>query len=318
MKIVIFFPKTDFTTEQQNQLSKLGDIVYLDPPIEHPLEELISTAKDAEILAIDPDNFGGFEKAKDRLTQLMETLPNLKGIALDTTSFGWVDFAYTKKRNISVSNCPGWSRQSVAELALALLLNLSKNIIMLDRRTQKDVYKIEKGFELKGKTLGIIGVGSIGSTLAGLANGIGMKVIGYNRSPKTVEGVEMKGTLDELLAEADAISLHVTHTDANKDLLGKEQLEKMKDGVIIVNVADRDSVAEEAMAEALTSGKVFGYAYEGEDLKNTPLADIENAIGLKAFGWYTKEALENLMQVWTENIESIAKGSPKNTVTLTK
>lgn len=314
MKIVLLYPRDDFTSAQQQQLSNLGEIVFLNPPLEQPLEDFIKLADGAEILAIDPDNFGGFEKAKERLTQLMETLPHLKGVALDTTSFGWVDFDYTNKRNISVSNCPGWSKESVAELALALLLNLSKQIILLDRRTQKGKYKLEKGFELKGKTLGIIGVGSIGSTLADLANGIGMKVIGYNRSPKTVPGVEMKNSLEDLLAEADAISLHVTHTDANRDLLGKEQLEKMKNGVIIINVADRESVSEDAMAEALLSGKVFGYAYEGEDLKNTPLAGIENAIGLKAFGWYTKEALENLMQVWTDNIESIAKGSPSNVV----
>jgi len=175
MKIAVFNPKSDFTAAQQEQLSKFGEVVYIEPPMEHPLEELIELAKDAEVLAVDPDNFGGFEKARDRLTQLMETLPNLKGLALDTTSFGWVDFEYTNKRNMPVSNCPGWSRQSIAELALALLLNLSKNIIKLDRKTQKGEYKLEKGFELKGKTLGIIGIGSIGSALADLGNGIGMK-----------------------------------------------------------------------------------------------------------------------------------------------
>src|SRR5436190_703050 len=106
MKIAIFNPKTDFTDKQQEQLSKLGEIVYIDPPMEHPLDELVKLAAGAEILAVDPDNFGGFEKGKERLTQLMETLPNLKGLALDTTSFGWVDFEYTNKRNIPVSNCP--------------------------------------------------------------------------------------------------------------------------------------------------------------------------------------------------------------------
>lgn len=314
MKIAVFNPESDFTTAQQKQLSDIGEIVFIDPPMEHPLEELIGLAKDAEILAVDPDNFGGFEKGKDRLTQLMETLPDLKGLALDTTSFGWVDFEYTNKRNIPVSNCPGWSRQSIAELALALLLNLSKNIIKLDRKTQKGEYKLEKGFELKGKTLGIIGVGSIGSALADLGNGIGMKVIGYNHSPKTVKGVEMKDTLDELLAESDAISIHVTHKDENKNMIGKEQLEKMKEGVIIVNVADRESVDEDTLAEAMKSGRVFGYAFEGEDLEHTPLAGIDNAIGLKGFGWYTKEALENLFQVWVDNIVAMAQGKPQNVV----
>ena len=166
MKIVIFNPKSDFTPVQQDQLSKLGEVIYINPPIEHPLDELIKLANGADILAVDPDNFGGFETAKARLTKLMATLPNLKGLALDTTSYGWVDLKYCKKRNIPVSNCPGWSRESIAEHALALLFCLSKNILKLDRKTQKGEYKLEKGFELKGKTLGIIGVGSIGTALA--------------------------------------------------------------------------------------------------------------------------------------------------------
>ena len=316
MKIAILNPKADFTNEQQEQLSKLGEVVYIEPPMEHPLDEFITFADGAEILAVDPDSLGGFEKAKERLTQLMETLPSLKGLALDTTSYGWVDFEYTNKRNIPVSNCPGWSKQSVAEHALALLLNLSKNIIKLDRMTQKGEYKLERGFELKEKTLGIIGVGSIGQTLAGLAQGIGMKVIGYNHSPIVVTGggIELKDSLDELLAEADAISLHVTHKDENDNLIGREQLAKMKEGAIVVNVAFRECLDETAMAEALKSGKVFGYAYEGEDLENTPLAGLDNAIGLKPFGWYTKEALQNLFKIWVDNIEAHAKGSPRNVI----
>lgn len=314
MKIAILYPQTEFTPAQQEQLSKVGEVTFMPPPIEHPLDELIKLSEGAEILAVDPDSFGGFETARERLTKLMETLPNLKGLALDTTSYGWVDLDYCRKRNIPASNCPGWSRESVAEHALALLFCLAKNIIKLDRKTQKGEYKLEKGFELKGKTLGIIGAGSIGSALANLANGIGMKVIGYNHSPKTVAGVEMKTSLDELLAESDAISMHVTHRDENKNMIGNEQIEKMKSGVIIVNLADREHVDEKAMANAIKSGKVFGYAYEGEDLENTPLAKLDNAIGLKGFGWYTNEALANLFQVWTDNIVSMAKGAPQNVI----
>src|SRR5690242_697647 len=103
MKIAVFNPKSDFTPTQQKQLSSFGEVVFIDPPMEHPLDELINLSDGAEVLAVDPDNFGGFEKARERLTQLMETLPNLKGLALDTTSYGWIDFEYAKKRNIPVS-----------------------------------------------------------------------------------------------------------------------------------------------------------------------------------------------------------------------
>lgn len=226
----------------------------------------------------------------------METLPQLKGVVLDTTSFGWIDLEYCKKRGIVVSNCPNWSRESIAEHTLVLLLCLAKKIIITDRRTQKNQYKLETGFELKGKTLGVIGLGSIGSRTAELGKAIGMNVLAYNHSSKIKEGVQMKN-LDEVLNESDAIAIHITHTDDNKHFLNAEKLGKLKQGVIIVYSADREMVDEVEMAEALKSGQVQSYAFEGEDLEKGPLSTIENAIGLKGFAWNTKEAWENVMQI---------------------
>lgn len=88
----------------------------------------------------------------------------------------------------------------------------------------------------------------------------------------------------------------------------------MKDGVIIVNTVGRDLVNEQDMAKAIKTGKVYGYAYEAEDLEHTPLAKLENAVGIKGFGWYTKEALERLTQIWVNNIVAISKGKPQNVV----
>lgn len=317
MKIVILDIKENFTPEQQAKLATLGEVVYMNPPAlaEHPMEKIVELTKGADLLGLDPDVFGGFEKgSKEKINKLIDGLPTLKGIALDTTSYGWIDVEYCKKKNIPVSNCPNWSKEAVAESAFALLFCLAKNIIKLDRKTQKGEYKLEQGFELKGKTLGVIGVGSIGSTIAQLARGIGMRVIGYNHSPKTVEGVEMKNTLDELLAEADGISIHVTHRDENSNMIGKDELAKMKDGVIIANFAAREEVDESAMAEAMKSGKVFGYAFEADNLEETPLKGIDNAIGLKPFAWYTKEALVNLYEILVDNIISLAEGKPQNII----
>lgn len=247
------------------------------------------------------------------MTKIMESLPNLKGVCLSTTSFGWIDLDYCKKRKIPVSNVPGYSRESVAEHALALLLCLAKRIIVSDRKTQKGEYKLEMGFELKGKTLGVIGLGNIGGRLAELGQGIGMKVIAYNRTAKKMKGFEMK-SLDQVLKESDAISLHTTHEEANNKMIGEKEIAKMKKGVIVVNTVDRELVDEVAMAKALKSGKVYAYAYEGEDLAHTPLAKIENAIGIKGFAWYTKEALDNLYKIWIENLSALEKGKPQNLV----
>src|SRR3990167_2589930 len=137
MKIAVFCPKSEFSEENQKRLASLGEVVYTDTRKELKLSDLKALASNADIIAIDPDNFGGFEKAKDVVTKLVETLPKLKGVALSTTSYGWVDLDYFKKRNILVSNVPGYSRESVAEHAIALLLCLAKRIIVTDRKIQK-------------------------------------------------------------------------------------------------------------------------------------------------------------------------------------
>lgn len=313
MKITVFVPKETFTQSQLNQLNGLGDVSFTANSQEQSIDELLKLAQGADVIAPDPDAFGGFEKAKPRLTQVMESLPNLRGVCLSTTSFGWIDLDYCKGKSIPVCNVPGYSRESVAEHAIALLLCLAKRIIVTDRRTQKGQYKMEKGFELKGKTLGVIGLGSIGSRVAELGQALGMKVIAYNRSPKTIPGVEMR-PLDEVLNLSDAISLNTTHEPANVGIIGKDQISKMKDGVIIVNTVDRELVDETCMAEALKSGKVYGYALEAEDLDHGPLADVENAILIKGFGWYTKEALDNLFQIWVNNICAAVNGKAQNLV----
>ncbi len=313
MKISVLVPKEELNQQHHKTLSQLGVIIYAPSRKEMSVGKIIEIVKDSEIIAIDPDLFGGFEKAKERVIAVMESLPSLKGVALSTTSYGWVDLDYCKKRKIHVCNIPGYSREAVAEHTLALLLCLAKRIIITDRKTQKGKYKLEMGFELKDKTLGIIGLGSIGSRVAELGLAIGMKVIAYNRSPKKQSGVTMK-PLDGVLRESDAISMHVIDCKETRNLIAAEELKKMKDGVIVVNTADRWLVNEKTMAKAIQAGKVCGYAYEAEDLEHGPLVGLENAIGIKGFGWYTKEALERLAQIWIDNIIAIAKGKPQNVV----
>jgi len=313
MKIAIFNPQSEFTEAQQKELRTLGEVVYTKDRSEMPLRQLLVMAQGADLIAVDPDPLGGFEKAKDILTKIAESLPQLKGVCLSTTAYGWIDLQYFKKRNIPVCNIPGYSRESVAEHAFALLLCLAKRIIVSDRKTQKGTYELEMGVELKGKTLGIIGLGNIGSRVAELGNCMGMNVIAYNRSPKKQQGVTMK-SLNEIYQESDAISLHVIDSDETQGMVDKIALSKMKKGVIIINTVDRELVDEQEVAEALRSGKVAGYAYEAEDLENTPLAKVENAVGLKGFGWYTKEALNNLFQIWVNNIKAVSNNKPQNTV----
>jgi lactate dehydrogenase-like 2-hydroxyacid dehydrogenase len=313
MKIAIFSPKTDFTSTQLHTLSKLGEIDYLNSINSHTLAQLKAFSNHADLIAPHPEVMGGFEKAEPILTQVMQSLPNLKGVCLYTTSYGWIDLEYCRQHHLPVSHVPGYSKESVAEHTLALLMCLSKRILVSDRQTQLGKFELVKGFELAGKTLGIVGLGNIGSRVAQLGQGIGMKVIAYNHTPKHQRGVEMV-SYRELLKHSDAITFHVTHEPKNENLMSRSEISLLKPGVIIVNTADRKIVNELALAKALKSGKVYGYAYEAENLIHTPLAQCPNAIGLKEFAWYTKEALANLYQIWTDNIVSMAQDKPQNLI----
>ena len=314
MKISILCPRNEFTVDQQKELARVGEAVYVTSRNEHSIGDLFKLTENSEILAVDPDILGGFEKAqKGKFTQLMDNLPKLKGVSLATTSFSWIDLDYCRKRGILVTNVPYYSTESVAEQVLGLLICLAKKIILLDRKTQQNKYNLEMGFELKGKTLGVIGLGQIGSRVAELGNATGMKVIAYNRSPKILKNVEIK-SLDEVLTLSDAISINLSCNQETNRLISEKNIEKMKAGVIIVNMATRELVDEQAMAKALKSGKVASYAYEGEDLETGPLEKIETAIGLPCFSWYTKEAWDRATDIWIKSIISLAKGNPLNVV----
>lgn len=313
MKIVIFSPQGEFTSEQQKRLAQLGEIVYTENRQEYTLEKLIELAKDADILAFDPDNIGGFEVAPERLIKLMDAMPKIKSLALSTTSFGYVNKDYCRKRGIIVTNVPYYSSESVAEHTIAFLLGAAKRIFLTDRRTQKGKYELVEGLELKGKKLGIIGLGHIGFRTAELGLAIGMKVIAWNRTPKQQDGVEMK-SLDAVLAESDALAIHLAENEETKGFLSKERISKLKKGIIVINTANRSLVDEQAMAEALKSGQVDNYVLEAEDLASPPLGSLENALLFNGFGWFTKEALQRNKEIWVNNIIGIAQGKPVNPI----
>ena len=306
MKIVILSPKSEFPKRLQRKIEMLGKVVWLSSRKEVPLKDLKKLVQGANIIAIDPDVLGGFEKARYRLSELIKTVSTLKGLALATTSTEYVDLEYCRRREVEVLNIPGYATEAVAEQTMGVIIGLAKRIFLSDRRTQKQSFKLEMGFELQGKTLGIIGLGRIGARTAQLARCFGMQVVAYNRTPKTLPGIKML-PLDRVLRLADVLSLHLTANKATEQFISKAELDKVKRGVIIVNLASRELVDEKAMANALKVKKVDSYAYEGDDLKNGPLAGLENAFGFKIFSWYTKEALERATEIWTDNIVKLAK-----------
>ncbi len=314
MKISMLVPKNELTLQQQKRLEKLGNVVYTKSRDEYPLDELIELCKESIVIGLDPDNLGGFDKAPSRFVSLVEALQHIKGIALITTSYGYIDLDYCQKRGLVVTNVPHYATEAIAEHALAYLLGCSKRIFIADRKTREDNFELLQGFELKNKILGVVGLGDIGTRTTELGNAVGMKVIGWNRSSKQVSKVEIKTSLDELLEEADAIVLAVADNKETIDLLSKTRIKKLKKGAIVVNIASRAIVDEEAMATALRNGDIDSYVVESNNPTMPPLGQIDNAFVFKQFGWYTKEAMDRNLDVWISNIEGIINGTPVNPV----
>lgn len=205
--------------------------------------------------------------------EVIDSCPSLKLIGRGGVGMDNIDVDYAKSKGIKVVNTPASSSQSVAELVISQMFSIArflpdsyKNMEMGDFSDLKK--KFAKGIELRGKTLGIIGFGRIGQSLASYALGIGMHVVAYNRDicnvdiPVLVGGntmnvqVQTVSELDELLALADFISIHVPKQEHGKPVIGKLEFSKMKEGVRIVNAARGGVIDEDALISALNSGKV--------------------------------------------------------------
>lgn len=230
--------------------------------------------------------------------EIIDAAKNLKVIGRAGVGLDNVDVDYARSKGIKVINTPGATSISVAELTIGLILAVMRKIAYADREMRNGAWpkKKCKGIEMYGKTLGIIGIGRIGREVAKRAKAFGMKVIYYDVFKLTDEqakelGVEYK-ELDTLISESDVISLHVPLLPETKHLINKERIEMMKDGAILVNAARGGIVDEEALYEALKSGKLYGAAldvYESEPVKESKLFELDNIVLTPHIGAQAKE-----------------------------
>ena len=313
--IVVLQPKSEFSEQLQDTLSRLGDITYIDSLREYPLEELIRLAKKADILAFDTECVGGVEKAQSRLQTLLEAMPNLKGLTLNTSGYDYINKDYLRERNIMVTNTPYYCVEAIAQHSISLLTGCAKRIFLADRRTQKRKYRLELGREPSHLSVGVIGLGRIGERVVKLCQGLGMSVSAYNRTRKPMEHVRRR-PIDDLLNKSDVILLHLAINEETTGFLSKERIGLIKKGAIVINMVDPKLVDEKAMAKALKSGRVDQYAYEKESTNGSPLKGIETALAFKPFGWYTKESLNRNKEIWVKNIAGLCREQPTNKITL--
>ncbi|MDD5067234.1 MAG: hydroxyacid dehydrogenase [bacterium] len=258
-------------------------------------DELIANIKEYNAIIV--------RSATKATADVIAAADNLKLIVRGGVGVDNIDVKAAEKKKVQVRNTPGASTVSVAEHTMALLLSLVRQIPATDKSMKEGKWEKKKfeGTELFGKTLGLIGSGRIGTAVAKRCQAFEMKVMAYDpyADDKTLLAGNIKPVkdLDELLRQADIVSLHIPKTEETKNILNKERISKMKDGSIIVNAARGGVVDEEALAEALKSGKLYGAAldvFSTEPLQNSPLTGLSNVVLAPHIGAATKEAQKRI------------------------
>ena len=258
-------------------------------------------------------------------TELLEAAPNLKVIGRAGIGVDNIDLEAATRRGILVMNTPGGNAVSVAEHTFALLLALARRVPAADQSTRSGEWRKNEfaGFELKGKTLGLVGLGRIGQEVARRALVFEMQVLAHDPFVAAALardlGVELV-SLDDLLARADFLSLHVTLTPETQRLLNRERLARSKRGIRILNTARGELVDEAALAEALQSGQVAGAAldvFAGEPPRDSPLLKLPNVIATPHIGGSTAEAQEEVGWRIAQQVRDYLKdGVVRNAVNL--
>ena len=275
--------------------------------------KLLERVKDADILML----------ANQPLSAaIIEQCPNLKLIDIAFTGVDHVGLEAARARGIVACNAAGYSTNAVAELTFGLAISAIRNIVAVDKRCRECGTKDGLvGFELFGKTFGVVGTGAIGCRVAKIAKAFGCKVLAYSRTVKpelVSEGVEYVD-LDTLLAQSDFVSLHVPMTPATAKMINAESIAKMKDGAVLINCARGGVVDSEALAEALNSGKLAAAGidvFENEPplAVEHPLLHAKNVVVTPHVAFASKEALETRADIVFANIDAFLAGKPQNLV----
>ena len=296
-------------------LSRFGEYTVYDRT---PNELIVSRIGDAEIVLLNKTPIS---------EETLAACPSVKLICVLATGFNVVDVAAARKRNIPVCNVPDYGTAAVAQFTFALLLELCHQVGHHGQAVREGKWSACRDFcfwdtpqmELAGKTLGIIGFGRIGRAVGKIAKAFGMNVIAYNRS-QCEEGraVGRHVNLEELLATSDVISLHCPLTPENTGMINKDTIFKMKDGAILLNTARGLLLDEQAVADALASGKLRGAACDvvsAEPMKlENPLRTAPNCIVTPHMAWAPKESRQRIADCTERSIRAFLEGRPINTV----
>ena len=313
MKIVILDKCTVTRGDiDMTPIDSFGEVDYYDLLSK---EEIIKAIKGADALICN----------KARIDREIIEGSSLKFIGVFATGYNNIDTVAAKEKGIVVCNVPGYSTDSVVQLTISFILELAGNAAGYARSVANGDWKRSRNFsyfcypinEIKGKTLGIYGLGTIGIAVAKIANAFGMRVIAYTRTPKSVNGVELVSK-EDLFKESDFLSFHCPLNEDSALAVNKDTLTLMKPTAFLINTARGGVVDEIALREALDKEIIAGAALDV--LTDEPMADecvlfgAKNCIITPHIAWATYEARTRLIAKIVENLDAFRKGSPINVV----
>jgi D-lactate dehydrogenase len=334
MKVVVFETE-EWEREACRRLMAAHEVACTAEPLDERTAEAFA---DAEALATFINSRLG--------AGVLQRLPRLRLIATRSTGYDHIDLDYCRAHGITVCNVPGYGDHTVAEHAFALLLATARNIVDSVERTRRGTFTQSglRGVELFEKTLGVIGTGRIGRRVIGIARGFGMAVVGSDVRPDEAAAAALGfgyAPLDELLATADVVTLHVPATPQSRHLLSDREFALMKEGAILINTARGNVIDVPALVRALSTGKVraagldvlpqepvireeaqifrAGAPEGGYDLRalvaNHVLLRFPNVIVTPHNAYNTEAAVRRIIATTRDNIEAFARGAPRNVVT---
>ena len=300
-------------------LEALGECIVYDRTSLTDMEEVISRIGDADIV---------YTNKTPMPREVFEKCPNIRFVGVLATGYNVVDVNTAKEKGIPVANIPTYGTASVGQFAIALLLEICHHVGHHNQVVHEGKWESNPDWcfwdypliELDGKNMGIIGYGRIGQATGKIAQALGMKVLAYDayKNPALENENCRYVELDELLSQSDVIALHCPLFPETEGIVNKENIAKMKDGVIILNNSRGPLIVEQDLVDALNSGKVAAAGLDvvsTEPIKgDTPLLGAKNCIITPHISWAPKESRKRLMDIAVNNLEEFLKGSPVNVV----
>ncbi|GAB3180786.1 D-2-hydroxyacid dehydrogenase [Telluribacter humicola] len=296
-------------------IEALGTVTIYDRT---PTEQIVERAKDADIVLVN--------KLELRDKQLAQ-LPKLKYIGVTATGYNNIDLEAARSQGIVVTNVKGYSSPSVAQHTFALLLALTNHVELHSQSVHSGDWTKSPDFcywktplvELSGKTMGLIGLGDIGSQVAQVALAFGMEVLVYRKHPSQTDNSQIQNvSLEELFKNSDVVSLHCPLTEDTREIVNAESLALMKPSAYLINTGRGPLINEADLADALQKGQIAGAALDVLSSEppqaDNPLFNAPNCIITPHIAWAFFESRQRLLQLAAENIEAFQAGSPQNVV----